>query len=57
MKGLINSEKMYFDRAITLGSIQSDIFSVNQIAQGDQVGQRTGNSILIRSLYLRGYMQ
>lgn len=57
MKGLINSEKMYFDRAITLGSTQSDIFSLVQIAQGDQVGQRTGNSILIRSLYLRGYMQ
>ena len=57
MRGLINSEKMYLDRAITLGATQSDIFSLVQLAQGDQVGQRTGNSILIRSLYMRGYMQ
>lgn len=57
LKGLINSEKMYIDRAITLGATQSDIFSVNQIAVGDQTGQRTGNSILVRSLYLKGYLQ
>jgi hypothetical protein len=57
LKGLVNSEKMYHDRALTLGATQSDIWNLQQIATGDGAGGRTGNSILVRSLYLRGYMQ
>lgn len=57
LKGLINSEKMYADRALTLGATQSDIWNLQQISTGDAAGNRTGNSILVRSLYLRGYMQ
>ena len=57
IKGLVNSERMYYDRAITLGSIKSQNFTLTNLSQGDQVGQRTGNSILLRSIYFRGYIQ
>ena len=57
IKGLVNSERMYYDRAITLGSIKSQNYTLTNLSQGDQVGQRTGNSILLRSIYFRGYIQ
>ncbi|UOF79163.1 capsid protein [Circoviridae sp.] len=57
LKGLVNSERMYFDRSVSLGAIKSQNFSCVQISQGDQVGQRTGNSVLLRSIYWRGFLQ
>lgn len=56
LKGLINSEKMYVDRTMSLAS-QSEIYNLQLLSQGDGAGNRTGNSILVRSIYLRGYMQ
>lgn len=57
MRGMINSEKMYLDRVFTLGANKSTLFNITSIAQGDQPGQRTGNSILVRSIYMRGFIQ
>ena len=57
LKGLVNSEKFNIDRTLTLGSTQSDIYGLVRIAQGDGESDRTGNSVLVRSIYLRGYMQ
>lgn len=57
LKGLVNSEKFNADRSFTLGAVQSDIYGLVRIAQGDGESERTGNSILCRSIYLRGFMQ
>lgn len=57
LKGLVNSEKFNIDRTLTLGATQSDIYGLVRIAQGDGESDRTGNSVLVRSIYLRGYMQ
>lgn len=57
LRGIINSEKQYSDRALLLGAVQSDIFNLQTIQTGDTAGTRTGNSILVKSLYFRGYMQ
>lgn len=56
LKGLVNSERMYYDRALTLGSNRSLIWGLTLLGQGDNVGQRTGNSILLRSIFIRGFM-
>ena len=52
MKGMINSEKYVFDTAITVANLSNtgNITNLNQIATGDDAGQRTGNSILARRL-------
>lgn len=55
MKGMINSEKNYFDTSQT-GQAQSfsgTIYPLSQIPQGDDVGNRAGNSVLARSLYIK----
>lgn len=57
LKGLVNSERMYNDRTLTLGSNRSLMWGLTLIPQGDDVGNRTGNSILVRSFYMRGYLQ
>lgn len=57
IKGLVNSERMYSDTTLSLASNKSTCIPMMNIAQGDQVGQRTGNSILIRSIYYRGFLQ
>ena len=41
LKGLVNSERMYADRALTLGSNRSIIWGLTLLGQGDNVGQRT----------------
>lgn len=53
MRGLINSERMYLDNTLTL-SARNQIFGLTAIAQGDASNNRTGNSVLLRSIYLRG---
>lgn len=57
LKGLVNSERMYLDNTLTLGASQSQIFGLTSLAQGDASNNRTGNSILLRSLYMRGRME
>lgn len=57
LKGLVNSETFNADRTFALGATQSDIFGISRISQGDGQNERTGNSVLVRSIYLRGYMQ
>lgn len=55
MRGIINSEKMYSD--VSFGSTTSPVaFNLQPLTQGDGAGNRTGNSILARSLYIRGYV-
>lgn len=54
IRGLVNSEMLHKDNTMTLGANQSQIFSFVNIAQGDDIGSRTGNSILLRNMYIRG---
>lgn len=56
LKGLVNSERMYLSQTINLAA-KSNIFQLNALPVGDVSGTRTGNSILMRSLYLRGFIQ
>lgn len=57
IKGLVNSEMLHTDTSLTLGSNQSQIFSLCQIAQNDTDSGRTGNSILLRNIYIRGLLE
>lgn len=57
LKGLVNSERMYADRTCTLGAARSNVWGLTLLGQGDSVGQRTGNSMLLRSIYIRGFCQ
>lgn len=56
LKGLVNSERHHTDTTLTLGSNQSFLFYLTGIAQGDTNSNRTGNSVLLKSIYLRGTM-
>jgi len=55
IRGLVNSELFHTDQTCALGANQSAIFSLCQIAQGDAINGRTGNSILVKSLAFNGY--
>lgn len=57
LRGLVNSERHYRDVSNVLGLNKSAINNLQPIAQGDATSDRNGNSILCRSLYLRGFMQ
>lgn len=57
IRGLVNSERMYLDTPIFSNSLKAFVRPLNQLAVGDVSGTRTGNSILMRSLYLRGFIQ
>lgn len=57
LKGLVNSEMYHVDTSLNLGSAQSKIFSLCDIAQNDTDSGRTGNSILLRSIYIRGLIE
>lgn len=54
LKGLVNSETFHKDSNYS-GSLgaQYNITPITNIAQGDSESQRTGNSILLRNIYLR----
>lgn len=58
LKGLINTEKHYFD-AGTTSTIDSTGAAVllNGMAAGDDVNNRQGNSILAKTLYFQGYVR
>jgi len=56
LKGLVNSERMYSDTQHT-STAQSAIFRLVNLSQGDNSSARTGNSILLRSIYMRGHIQ
>lgn len=54
LKGLVNSEKKYFDSNSTdFVSWNGTVNPLSNIAQGNDVGNRDGNSILARSLWLQ----
>ncbi len=57
LASMINSEVMKKDTTVTLGAAQSNITQLNAIAQDDTLSGRTGNSILCKSLTLKGSMQ
>lgn len=56
LRGIVNSERMYRDATLSLGSVSSIVHPLCAIPQGDNSTQRTGNSILVRSFYMRGNM-
>jgi len=56
LKGLVNSERMYVDNTMAALTSPTQILNCQQLIVGDLSGQRTGNSILARSLYLQGYI-
>lgn len=54
IKGLINSERMYKDLNLFNNiSTSGSVFPLTDISMGDGTAQRTGNSILVRSLSYR----
>lgn len=57
LKGLVNSEMFHVDSSLVLGSNQSKIFNLCDIAQNDTDTGRTGNSILLRNIYIRGLIE
>lgn len=53
IKGMINCEKHYKDTVISLAPLQAGtITHLTDISQGDDAGQRTGSTVLLRSIYL-----
>lgn len=58
LKGLVNSELKKFDASST-GNLPDtgSVLSLNSIAQGDDITQRSGNSILVRSVDCRFLFQ
>lgn len=56
LKGLVNSEMHHKDTTISL-STQNLITHITSIAQGDNDFNRTGNSLLLRNIYIRGTME
>lgn len=55
LSGLVNSEKFKHDQ-ITAGSFNNNgnVIHLTNIGQGDDDGQRTGNSIFVRGVSIRG---
>lgn len=59
LKGLVNSELYKFDLSNSSTAITSDsplVTHLSAIATGDGEGQRTGNSIFVRSIDLKGIL-
>lgn len=56
LKGLVNSERMYSDTTHQIQA-QNQVQRIVNVAQGDGPSQRTGNSILLRSIYIRGQIE
>lgn len=56
IRGIVNSERMYRDYSFVLGAARSNITAITTIPQGDNSDNRTGKSVLLRSIYLRGFM-
>lgn len=55
LKGIINSEKKFFDTNITSAiTSTATVTSLAAIAQGDDVSGRNGRSILCKSVQIRG---
>lgn len=54
IKGLVNSEQFHSDQTLALGLNQSAIFHLTSLTQGDGDNGRTGNSILLKNIYIRG---
>lgn len=54
IKGMINCEKRYFDTGVSVAAVNytGAINLVSGVTAGDDVNQRSGNSILARSLYV-----
>ncbi|AXH74395.1 MAG: capsid protein [Circoviridae sp.] len=56
LKGLVNSEMLHKDTDITLGAVQSRLLQIVDITQNDLDSGRTGNSLLLKSIYFRGQL-
>lgn len=57
LKGLVNSEMLHLDTAITGGIDTSGTMThVTAIGQGDTVSGRTGNSVFVRALNWKGLL-
>lgn len=56
IRGLVNSEMFHLDQSISLAA-QSSITHITGLTQGDEFTQRTGRSILLKSINLGGSLQ
>lgn len=56
LASMINSEKYVFDASQSLQAVDNNgaVYPLSQIASGDDVNNRTGNSILAKSMYIQG---
>lgn len=57
LRGIVNSEMFHTDANFTDNSATNYIHNLTAISQGDTESQRTGNSLLLKSLSINGYMQ
>lgn len=54
LKGLVNSEMLHVDSTALIAGSQNSITHITGIGQGDTDTGRTGNSLLLRNIYIRG---
>jgi len=57
IRGLVNSEMLKVDSNPTLSGVQSRITLLNGMSQGDGANTRSGNSILVRNITIKGFME
>lgn len=61
VKGIINSEKHFKTTSATAALINhgsgNNVIDLTAIAQGDQYFNRNGNSLLAKSVFIRGYIR
>lgn len=57
LKGLVNSEMLHLDNSYSLGASSNAIYHITGMSQNDTDSGRTGNSILLRNIYIRGLIE
>lgn len=57
LKGLVNSEMLHLDNSYSLGAASNAIYHITGMSQNDTDSGRTGNSILLRNIYIRGLIE
>lgn len=57
LQGLVNSEMLHLDNSYSLGAASNAIYHITGMSQNDTDSGRTGNSILLRNIYIRGLIE
>lgn len=57
LKGLVNSEMLHLDVSNSLGAATNASWHLTGLSQDDTSSGRTGNSLLLRNIYIRGKIE